>query len=270
MDKTPITAKQKLYKIIFEADTPKGKAFDVVLIVFIICSSLVVLLDSIVSVNINYGFIFFALEWIFVIAFTLEYVLRIYCVENKIGYMKSFFGIIDLLSILPAFIIFIFPSAKFLLVVRILRLLRLFRIFKMIRYVEESNVLMKALGASRQKITVFIFTMLFIVTVVGALMYIVEGPKYGYDSIPQSMYWAITTVTTVGYGDISPGTPAGKLIASILMFMAYGVLAVPTGIITYELSQVTKKNVAEKSCPNCGIEGHSPGSDFCYKCGVKI
>jgi len=270
MNQTSMTLKQKLYKIIFEADSPKGKAFDVVLIIFIIFSCLVVLLDSIESINVAYNSLFSTLEWIFVIAFTIEYLLRIYCVDNKIAYMKSFFGVIDLLSILPGFVIFLFPSAKFLLVIRVLRLLRLFRIFKMARYVRESNVLMKALAASRPKITVFIFTMLSIVTVVGALMYLVEGPENGYDNIPQSMYWAITTVTTVGYGDISPGTPTGKFIASVLMFLAYGVLAVPTGIITYELAQVGKPPALIKKCPSCNADGHNPDSDFCHKCGERL
>lgn len=270
MDRIAPTWKKKLYEIIFESNTPKGKAFDVVLIVYIICSSLVVMLDSVEGIRLVFGTVFDALEWFFVISFALEYFLRLLCVGNKIKYMRSFFGVIDLLSILPAFIGFLFPATQFLIVVRILRLLRLFRVFKMVRYVEESSVLLKALKASRPKITVFIFTLLFIVTIVGAVMYIVEGPENGFDNIPQSMYWAVITVTTVGYGDISPHTPAGQFIASLLMIMAYGVLAVPTGIITYELTQVVKKSDQSRVCPHCLTKGHNIEALYCDKCGEKM
>lgn len=269
MGNTSVSLKKKLYKIIFESDTVQGRTFDVVLVIFIISSSMIVLLDSIEGLHKSYGSLFFTIEWICVTAFTIEYLLRIFCVDDKKGYVRSFFGIIDLLSILPALISFFIPSTQFLLVVRILRLLRLFRIFKMVRYVKESNVLLTALKSSRPKITVFIFTILFIVIAVGSLMYIVEGPENGFDSIPQSMYWAITTVTTVGYGDISPSTPGGKFIASLLMVVAYGVLAVPTGIFSYELAQAVKKPEKTKICPHCNAMGHAPDAVYCYKCGKK-
>ena len=270
MTKDTRSLKSKLYEIIFEANTPKGKAFDVVLIFYIICSSIVVLLDSIDDIHQTYGSFFTVLEWFFVISFSVEYILRLYCVEDKKRYARSFFGVIDLMSILPGLISLILPSAQFLIVIRILRLLRLFRIFKMVRYVKESSILLKALGASRPKITVFIFTMLFVVTIVGAIMYIVEGPENGYSSIPTSMYWAIITVTTVGYGDISPHTPLGQFIASMLMVLAYGVLAVPTGIITYEIAQVSKKTAGVKVCPVCHFEENPAAAVFCSNCGERF
>lgn len=227
-----------------------------------------VLLGSVESINSVYGSILYILEWFFMIVFTMEYILRVYCVGNKRRYIKSFFGVIDLLTILPIFLSFIFPDTQLLMIVRVIRLLRLFRIFKMVRYVEESGVLVKALKASRFKITVFIFTLVFIVTIIGALMYLVEGGTNGYDSIPQSMYWAIITVTTVGYGDITPHTAVGKFIASMLMILAYGILAVPTGIFSYELAKISKNQ--RKTCPYCLTEGHAANALYCENCGKKF
>lgn len=266
-----ISWKEKTYQIIFESDTPSGKAFDVVLIVMILFSSLVTLLDSIRSIHEGYGPFLYAMEWFFTITFTIEYILRIYCVESKLRYIRSFFGVIDLLTILPALISIIFPSAQFLMVIRILRLLRLFRIFKMVRYIQESKILKKALLASRPKITIFIFTILFVVTIVGAVMYIVEGESNGFNSIPESMYWAIITITTVGFGDITPQTAAGKFIASFLMIIAYGILAVPTGIFSYELARVAKSSEPEnRKCPHCSAEGHTKDAIYCYRCGGPL
>lgn len=262
--------KNTLYKIIFEADTPLGKAFDVNLIFFITLSTLIVMAESVDSIRYAYGPYLHLLEWIVVIAFTLEYFLRIISVHNKWKYMISFYGLVDLFTILPAFISLLIPSAYFLITVRVLRLLRLFRVFKMARYVNESGVLLRALRASKPKITVFLFALFFTVTIIGSLMYIVEGPINGFDSIPESMYWAITTITTVGYGDLVPQTPTGKFLASTLMIMAYGILAVPTGIITFELAQANKSPVTTRVCAHCSLEGHDPEADFCSKCGEKL
>ena len=275
--------KHDLYIIIFESDTPKGKAFDVALIISILLSCIIVLLDSVERINMEYGFILSALEWIFMIIFTAEYVLRIICVDNRLHYLKSFFGIIDLLAILPTMISLFFPAGQFLVIIRILRLFRLFRVFKMSRYIKESTVLLKALKVSSPKIIIFIFTMFFIAMLVGSLMYIIEGPENGYTSIPQSMYWAIVTVTTVGYGDISPQTTLGKIVASVLMISSYGILAVPTGIVTFELAQLSKKSSPEKEseiteevvnyskiCPFCSHQDNAKNAVYCNQCGKPL
>jgi voltage-gated potassium channel len=274
--------KHDLYIIIFESDTPKGKAFDVALIISILFSCIIVLLDSVEAINSEYGLILSALEWIFMIIFTLEYILRIICVEDRFRYLTSFFGIIDLMAILPTLISLFFPAGQFLMIVRILRLFRLFRVFKMSRYIKESTVLLKALKVSFPKIIIFIFTMFFIAMLVGSLMYIIEGPENGYTSIPQSMYWAIVTVTTVGYGDISPQTTLGKIVASVLMISSYGILAVPTGIVTFELAQLSKKPSSEKEpeitcemenskiCPFCSYQDNAKNAVYCNQCGKLL
>lgn len=262
--------KDQLYIIIFESDTPNGKAFDIGLIICILCSSLLVMAFSIEILRERYGTIMFFLEWLFIGIFTLEYILRIICARKRLRYITSFFGIVDLLAILPVFISFFIPAANYLVIVRIFRLLRLFRVLKMVRYVEESGILLKALIASKPKIIVFLITIFSIITIVGSLMYVIEGPENGFTSIPESMYWAIVTVSTVGYGDISPQTGIGKLLASLLMIVAYGILAVPTGIISYELAQGAKHSSAKKVCPNCNTKGHGPDAEFCRKCGVRL
>jgi len=262
--------KKRLYIIIFESDTPQGKFFDVALIFLILFSSMVVLMDSVRSIHQSYGVIFYRLEWFFTVAFAIEYVLRILCLDRKLKYVTSFFGVIDLLTILPTIVSLVFPNIQFLMIIRILRLLRLFRIFKMIRYMQESSVLKKALIASRPKITIFIFTMLFVITIVGAMMYIVEGEEYGFSSIPESMYWAVITVTTVGYGDITPHTSIGKFIASFLMIMAYGIIAVPTGIFSYELAKVSSKKIETRKCVSCLYEGNPIEAAYCSKCGKRL
>jgi Ion transport protein. len=262
--------KTQLYKIIFESDTPEGRAFDVALILLIVFSCLVILAESVDDLHKNYGHALVILEWFFVAFFTLEYFLRIVVVPRKRQYLISFFGIVDLLAILPAFIGLLMPGALSLLVIRILRLLRFFRIFKLGRYVEESGFLLKALRASRPKITVFVFTIFSIVTIVGSLMYLIEGPENGFSNIPESMYWAIVTVTTVGYGDISPHTASGKAISSMLMILAYGILAVPTGIFTYELAQVSRHSLLTRKCPRCNSRAHAPEAVYCNICGEKL
>jgi voltage-gated potassium channel len=267
--------KTQLYKIIFESDTREGRAFDVALIFLIIFSCIVVLAESVDILRETYGHILIISEWIFAAFFTLEYILRILSVHNKRQYLLSFFGIVDLLSILPGLIGLFIPGALNLLIIRILRMLRLFRIFKLGRYVEESGFLLKALRASRPKITIFVFTIFSVVMIVGSLMYLIEGPENGFSNIPEAMYWAIVTVTTVGYGDISPQTPAGKAIASALMILAYGILAVPTGIFTYELAQVSKRpaqieNSRTRTCPRCAAKAHTPEAVYCNICGEKL
>ncbi len=275
--------KRKMYKIIFESDTPKGKAFDIALLIAILLSTFVVLLQSVERINIEYGAFFSVLEWFFLIVFTVEYILRIICVDKPVRYIKSFFGIIDLLAILPMFIGMFITAAQILLIVRVLRLFRLLRVLKMSRLLAESNFLLKALKSSMPKIILFISTMVFVIIIAGSIMYVIEGPQSGYTSIPQSMYWAVVTVTTVGYGDISPQTTLGKLIASLLMISSYGILAVPTGIITYELAQTQRKATSNKdkaplqrneektkTCPECLAEGLSENAVYCSQCGEKI
>jgi len=262
--------KSKLYEIIFGTDTPLGKTYDVFLIIGILLSSILIMLESIASIQLKYGSIINIFEWIFVVLFTLEYFLRLYIVKRKKRYAFSFFGIIDLLSVLPAYIGFLIPSARYLMLIRVFRLLRLFRVFKMVRYVEESGTLMRALRASKPKISVFLLTIMFIVVFTGSLMYIIEGPQNGFDNIPESMYWAIVTVSTVGYGDISPQTNLGKIVSSLLMIVAYGIIAVPTGIITSEIHSATKKSAKMATCPHCFSEDHSIDAMFCNKCGGKL
>jgi len=259
-----------LYAIIFEADTPAGKAFDIALILAILGNTVVIMAESVASVRANHGPLINGMVWFFVAIFTIEYLLRIWSTRDKKGYVLSFFGIVDLSAILPVYLSLVFPQALFLTVVRIFRLLRLFSILKMTRYIEESGQLIRALKASRPKITVFLFTILFIVVMVGSLMYIIEGPENGFTNIPESMYWAVVTVSTVGYGDISPQTPVGKILASVLMIIAYGIIAVPTGIITYELAQSQPQPSSRKVCPHCGAEFQIPEDHFCSCCGTGL
>lgn len=262
--------KSKLYHMIFEAETPSGKAYDVCLIFAITLSSVLIMLESIASIQAQFGNILNIFEWIFIILFLLEYILRLYIVNNKRKYAFSFFGLIDLFSIIPGFVGFLLPTARYLMLIRIFRLLRLFRVFKMVRYVEESGTILRALRASKPKIIVFLLTILFIVIFTGSLMYIVEGPSNGFVNIPESMYWAIVTVSTVGYGDISPQTSFGKIISSLLMIVAYGIIAVPTGIITSEIHMATKKSVKMATCPRCFSEDHSIDANLCNKCEEKL
>ena len=262
--------RRRIHEVIFEADTPAGKAFDVALIIAILASVSLVLFDSIQSFHGRFGHLIAGAEWFFTLLFTAEYILRILAVRKPSGYVVSFFGVVDLLSILPTYLSFLFPGAHMLIVVRALRLLRLFRVFKMARYVRESQTLLRALRASRPKITVFVVAILSISVIIGSLMYLIEGPAHGFTSIPTAMYWVIVTITTVGYGDISPQTPVGQMLASAVMIMAYGILAVPTGIITYELSRAADQPVTTQTCPSCGREGHEPDATFCKYCGNAL
>jgi len=260
----------KVYEVIFEADTPSGKLFDVLLICAILLSVTVVFLESIEELKNDFGKIFYALEWGFTILFTVEYLLRIISVNRPQKYVFSFYGIVDFLSIVPTYLSLIIVGSQYLLAIRILRLLRVFRVFKLTQLLKQSNVLVEALKASRGKIAVFLFAVLTSVVVIGAIIYVVEGPENGFTSIPLSMYWAIVTLTTVGYGDISPQTPLGQFIASIVMIMGYAIIAVPTGIVSVEIASATRKQVTTQVCPYCLAEGHDKDAVHCKFCGEKL
>lgn len=261
--------RNKLHTIIFEADTKAGKYFDVALIIFILLSVIVVMLDSMEEVRNVYRTELFFVEWFFTIIFTIEYILRILALQRPFVYVKSFFGIVDLLSVLPTYIDLFSPGTHYLLIIRSLRILRIFRVLKLAQYVRESSTLIKALIESKRKIIVFLFAVLTSTIILGSLIYIVEGKENGFTSIPRSIYWAIVTLTTVGYGDISPQTNLGQFIASIAMIMGYGIIAVPTGIITVELSKAMKATNTQ-SCANCGFDEHDSDAKFCKICGKGL
>ena len=260
----------RLHEIIFEADTPAGKAFDIALLILIILSVIAVMLESTSTVAARYGTVLRTFEWVVTIIFTIEYLLRLYCVGNPAAYARSFFGIVDLLAILPSYLSLVIPGAQSLLVIRALRLLRVFRVLKLVHFVGEARELRTALRASARKIIVFLGAVLTIVVIVGSLMYLIEGEDHGFTSIPVSIYWAIVTMTTVGYGDIAPQTPLGKILASAIMIMGYGIIAVPTGIVSVELAGVTKKGITTRACPECGAGGHDLDAVHCKYCGGRI
>ncbi len=260
--------RQRLHEIIFEADTPAGKLFDIVLILSIVASVVVVMLDSVAALEARYGQLFLVLEWFFTSIFTAEYVLRLSCIGRPSKYAKSFYGIVDLLSILPSYVSLFLPGGKFLLVIRILRLLRVFRVLKLVQYVGASDHLQRALWASRRKIAVFLLSVFLLMVIFGSVMYIVEGPENGFTSIPRSIYWAIVTMTTVGYGDISPQTSLGQTLASLVMILGYGIIAIPTGIVTSELA--FQQNVSTQACPECSAEGHDIDAIHCKICGAEL
>ncbi len=260
--------RHRLHEIIFEADTPAGKLFDVILIISIVTSVIVVMLDSVVDLNLRYGQLFFVLEWFFTLIFTVEYVLRLSCIGRPSKYARSFYGVVDLLSILPSYVSLLLSAGKFFLVIRILRLLRVFRVLKLVQYVGESNYLQRALWASRRKIAVFLLSVFLMMIIFGSMMYIIEGAENGFTSIPRSIYWAVVTMTTVGYGDISPQTSLGQAIASLVMILGYGIIAIPTGIVTAELT--FKPNISTQSCPECSSEGHDMNAKHCKFCGADL
>lgn len=254
--------------IIFGSETRLGKAFDVVLIISIICSVIAVMLGSVEEIQLRYSMVLFYIEWFFTLLFTLEYSLRLISIRSPGRYARSFFGIVDFLSIIPTYLSFLFPSIKYMLVIRILRLLRIFRILKLSAYMGEAQTLMDALNRSRRKILVFLYTILTLVVVFGSLMYVVEGDESGFSSIPKSLYWAIVTLTTVGYGDIAPQSPLGQIIASFIMIMGYGIIAVPTGIYSAELIKSYKtEKISNHACPDCGKIGHDENAEYCKFCG---
>jgi voltage-gated potassium channel len=262
--------RSKLYQIIFEADTPAGKAFDIVLLIAILLSVVVVLMDSVVSLHQEYSVLFNTIEWILTFLFTLEYVLRIYSTDRPLKYIFSFYGIIDLLAILPSYLSLVITGSHYLVVIRILRLLRVFRVLKLARFVGAANNLRLALKNSRAKIIVFIEVVLTIVVIIGSIMYLVEGPEHGFINIPKSIYWAIVTITTVGYGDIAPHTPFGQILASLLMITGYAIIAVPTGIISHEMSKVSKSKKETKVCSRCGHVDHDEDARYCKICGEQL
>lgn len=264
------TLREQLYRIIFGTDTPAGKLFDVVLIYAILFSVIAVMLDSIAEVRQRFNGVLLTVEWMFTIAFTLEYLVRLYCSPNRWHYAFSFFGIIDLLSILPTYLSLFFPGANFLLIIRLFRVLRVFRVFKLVRYVSEANSLVIALFEARRKVFIFFFVVLNLTAIFGSLMYVVEGPNNGFSSIPRSIYWTIVTITTVGYGDITPHTVLGQIIASLAMLTGYSIIAVPTGIFTAELAHQMQRERNLVICPNCAKNGHEKDATFCNGCGSPL
>ena len=263
-------AQERVYRIIFEHDTPAGKGFDVALILAIIASVIVVMLESVSSIRTEHGLLLRGLEWGFTIVFTIEYCFRLWCVRRAIRYARSFFGVVDLLAILPTYLSLIIPGGQALLSVRALRLLRIFRVLKLGQYVSEATVLMRAMRQSRQKITVFVAAVLTLVVIMGSLMYLVEGAPNGFTSIPRSVYWAIVTLTTVGYGDIAPRTNIGQALAAVIMIMGYAIIAVPTGIVTVELSAASRRVRAERVCGECGLNEHDTDAAYCKRCGKGL
>jgi len=258
------------HEVIFEADTPAGKRFDVLLIVSILTSVAVVMLDSISAVQLHYGTLLYAIEWFFTLIFTTEYILRLMCVGRPLKYAVSFYGVVDLLAIIPTYFSLFLPGSQYLLVIRILRILRIFRILKLVPYLGEARRLMKALRASGRKIAVFIYTVLTLVVIFGSMMYVIEGGVNGFTSIPRSIYWAIVTLTTVGYGDISPQTILGQALASMVMILGYAIIAVPTGIVSVEISQAFSRKVSTHACPECSAEGHDVDARHCKFCGAVL
>ncbi len=267
----PLSLRETLHEIIFEADTPGGKAFDVVLLIGIVLSILAVILESVASIRSLYGVHLRRIEWFFTILFTIEYLLRLFTIRRPLNYAFSFFGIVDLLAIVPTYASLAISGSHSLLVIRALRLLRIFRVFKLAHFVGEAQVLITAMRASGRKITIFLGAVLSMVLVLGALMYLIEGEKNGFSSIPQAIYWAIVTLTTVGYGDIAPQTVLGKLLASTVMVLGYAILAVPTGIVTVELANARgNKGLTTQVCPTCSAEGHDLDAKFCKYCSSKL
>lgn len=265
---TSLTMKEKIHEVIFEADTPSGKYFDIALLFSIIVSVIAVSLESIEAIDKVYHSQLVMIEWFFTIIFTIEYILRLYSTEHSVKYSTSFFGVVDLLAILPTYLSIFVPGAQSLLVIRGLRLLRVFRVFKLSRYLGEANILSEAIIQSRTRIIVFLSTITVLSFITGAGMYLVEGPKHGFTSIPQSVYWAITTLTSTGYGDTVPITPLGKLLAIFIMIMGYSLIIVPTGIISTEMMKLG--DISTQACKNCSKEGHDFNAKFCKHCGFEL
>ncbi|HCG9722788.1 ion transporter [Vibrio parahaemolyticus] len=267
---TTHSLKNTLYVTIFGTHTKAGRAFDIALIIAIISSLAVLVLDSIPSVRAEWAKELKYLEYTFTGLFTIEYLLRLYCSPKPVAYAKSFYGIVDLLAIIPTYLVLFFPSASFMGVIRALRVMRIFRILKLVRYLQESNILLRSLLMARRKIFIFFTTVAILVTIFGSLIFIVEGPENGFTSIPKSIYWAIVTITTVGYGDLVPQTNLGKALASITMLLGYSILAVPTGIFTAELHQEMQSHKVLVKCPNCSQTGHDSDAIYCKHCGSEL
>ena len=263
--------RDRIHEVVFEADTPAGKTFDVALLVAILVSVAIVMLESVAAIRDRFGSVLILLEWFFTILFTLEYVARLLSVGRPLRYAVSFFGVVDLLSILPTFLSLLFAGAQSLLVIRVFRLLRIFRVLKLRRYLSEATLLEQALKGSRNKITVFLVAVISLAVVAGTLMYLIEGPEAGYTSIPRGVYWAIVTMTTVGYGNLAPVTPAGQIAAAVLMILGYGIIAVPTGIVSVEIAhQFSRRPVSTQACLECASEGHDADARHCKFCGSGL
>ncbi len=263
--------RQTVREVIFGTETPAGKAFDIALLVAIILSVVAVCLESVKGIKADYGDILLRAEWVFTILFTAEYLLRLATARRPARYARSFFGVVDLLSILPTYISVLVPGAQSLIIIRVLRLVRVFRVFKLARFVGESEVLVEAMHASREKIIVFLVGVTSLTVVVGSLMYLIEGEESGFTSIPQGIYWAIVTMTTVGYGSIEPATAPGRILASIVMIMGYGIIAVPTGIVTAELTRARMfREPRTVHCSGCGEDTHLNDANYCRRCGAKL
>ncbi|WP_273567166.1 ion transporter [Maribacter halichondriae] len=282
-DEKPLAGwKQKLHEIIYEADTPMGKWFDILLFIVIIFSVILIMLESVKEIDANYHGTLLTLEWVVTIFFTIEYIARIISIRRPSKYIFSFYGIIDFLSTIPLYLSYILAGSQVFLAVRAFRLLRVFRILKLVQFLGEASQLKRALKASRAKITVFLFAVVILSVMLGTLMYYIEGDEAGFTSIPTSIYWTIVTLTTVGYGDIAPITPQGQLIATMIMLVGYGVIAVPTGIVTVEFGKQGKgkENLSDgkehfvhvntQACPDCSAEGHRDDASHCYKCGSQL
>lgn len=263
------TLRRKLYTIVFESDTFGGKLFDIILLFVILFSIVVILLESVVEINAKHGAMLKSMEWMITILFTFEYLIRIVIVKRPLSYIYSFYGIIDFLAILPAFLGLIIPGGQSLIILRALRMLRLFRILHLDRHLKAGEMIVVALANSRQKILVFFFFIVMLVLILGTVMYLIEGPENGFTSIPQGIYWTVVTLTTVGYGDITPQTFAGKFLSSIIMILGYAIIAVPTGIVTSEINSFRKSGNLEQ-CESCGAKGHDLKAEYCYNCGEKL
>ena len=261
---------ERVHQVIFESETPAGRAFDVVLLCAILLGSLAVMLDSVAEIHAVYGHTILLFEWALTVFFTLEYLLRLWCLKRPLAYVVSFYGVVDLLAIVPMYLSLFVTGFQALLVIRSLRLLRVFRIFEMGTMLGEATVLSSALRASRPKILVFLGTVSIAATIIGALMFVIEGPEHGFTNIPRSVYWAVVTITTVGYGDIHPKTPLGQVLASVAMILGYGIIAVPTGIVSAQLAEAKKQRVSQRACPACASEAHDFDAVFCKRCGTKL
>ncbi|MGQ7243005.1 ion transporter [Salinicola sp. V024] len=260
--------RKRLFQIIFESDTPLAKAFDITLITLILVSVATVFLDSVPGLHKRYGEIFYVVEWGFTLIFTLELVLRLYCLDRPLRYLRSFYGILDLLAILPTWLALFIPGAQSLLVVRVLRVLRVFRVLRLMEFVGEGRMLVEALQRSQRKILLFLTTILLIITIFGSVIYMIEPPEAGFTSMPRAMYWAVVTLTTVGYGDIAPVTPLGQFISAFMMVLGYSIIAVPTGVFSAEvIRSIQRERYSEEACPGCGREGHEQDAKYCRFCG---
>lgn len=263
--------RSKIFKIIYHADTPAGKWFDILLIFFIVLSVLTIILDSVNELHVDYGGFFYILEWFFTAVFTLEYILRLISIRKPIKYVFSFFGIVDILSIIPTYLSLFIAGTQSLLVIRILRILRVFRILKLVQYTTQMQILTRAVNNSRHKLFVFFFFVITILILFGSLMYLIEGPKNGFTSIPHGIYWAVVTLTTVGYGDIAPHTVLGRTVASFIMLTGYSIIAIPTGIFAAELGKEASRNrKLSRQCEACGLVGHTQNASYCRKCGEEL